>query len=176
MIPSKRLTALALGAVLIWIPAWAQDERDDDHGETKQETFKTPQWHGWGVRLGVADDPDQVLAGVQFDFGDIARRVYLEPNVEIGVGDDHTILAVTGALHYRFRLGHPFRPYAGGGITLGLDRYDPPESGSDTDLEIALKLIGGTTWVFDSGREFFLEGALISGSLQDVEILVGWRF
>jgi len=169
---SNRLVALVLGAVLLGVPAWAQD---DDEG-VEQDTYKAPQWKGWGVRIGLADDPDQIVVGAQFDFGDVARRVYLEPNVELGVGDDHAILTITGALHYRFNRQRTLRPYAGSGITLGLVHFDPPNGGSDTEFEIALKLIGGVTWTLKSKREFFLEAALIAGDLQDIQVMAGWRF
>jgi len=149
---------------------------DDPAAEIDDDGFRAPRWLGWGVRFGVASDPDQVLAGVQFDFGDVARRVYLEPNIEIGVGDNHTILKTTGALHYRFQRQRSFRPFVGGGITLGLDYKDPPNRGSSTDFEIALRLLGGGTWTLKSRREFFVEGAIIIGDLHDFQVMLGWRF
>jgi hypothetical protein len=139
------------------------------------DDYRAPRWLGWGIRVGVASDPDQVLAGVQFDFGDVARRVYLEPNIELGVGDDHTILKTTGALQYRFQRQRSFRPFVGGGVTLGLDYFDPPDRGSRTDVELALRLLGGGSWVLKSKREFFIEGAWIIGDLHDFQLVVGWR-
>jgi hypothetical protein len=170
----RRFAAVALGAVLLGAPPWADEEYVPKDAE--REEYKPPQWQGWGLRVGVGDDPDQVIAGVQFDFGDVARRVYLEPNVELGIGSDHTILTVSGALHYRFQKQRSFRPYAGGAITLGLDYHDPPDRDSDTDFAIALKAIGGTTWILKSRREFFLELALVVGDLHDVQLMAGWRF
>jgi hypothetical protein len=165
---------LVFCSMVLWAPVWGQEGSEQE--EAEHEEFRPPQWQGWGLRVGVANDPDQVLAGVQFDFGDIVKRVYLEPNLELGVGDDHTIFAATGALHYRFNPQRSFRPYAGGGISLGLDYHDPPGRGSDTDFEIALRAIGGSTWILKSRREFFLEAALIFGDLHDVQIVAGWRF
>ena len=99
-----------------------------------------------------------------------------EPTIALGVGDAHAILPPTGALHYRFKRKRTLRPYVGAGITLALVYYDPPDRGSDTEFEIALKWIVGVSWTLKSKREFFLEGALITGGLQDAQVMAGWRF
>ena len=59
---------------------------------------------------------------------------------------------------------------------LGLDHHDPTGRGSETDFEIALKAIGGSTWILKSRREFFLELSLIFGDLHDAQLMAGWRF
>ncbi len=152
--------------------AEARDEDDPDDDDRK----RVPRYRGWGVRVGVADDPDQVVAGAQFDFGSVARRVYVEPNVELGIGNDRAILVFTGALHYRFNPEGGVRPYVGGGASIGLDYFDPPDADSDLRLRVALRVIGGGTWVFKSGRQFFLEGNLVIGNLHDIQLMAGWRF
>ena len=47
---------------------------------------------GWGPRVGLAGDPDQVVAGVHFDLGEFAPQVWFQPDVLLGFGDDVTSL------------------------------------------------------------------------------------
>lgn len=130
----------------------------------------------WGIRLGLATDPDQVVAGLNFLETRIAEDLYLEPNIEIGFGDDHTILAATAPFHYRFRVAAKVQPYAGGGVTVGFDRHDRPGGDSDTDFEIALRATGGFTWSLKSGTEMFAELNLMFDDLHDAQAMIGWRF
>ena len=50
----------------------------------------------WGVRAGASDDPDQVVVGVQADFGEFIPNLRFQPNFELGFGDDTTILSLVG--------------------------------------------------------------------------------
>ncbi|MEE8137956.1 MAG: hypothetical protein V3T81_03655, partial [Thermoanaerobaculia bacterium] len=75
--------------------------------------------YGWGPRLGVGDNPDQVVVGLHQDLGEFVDRVRLQVSVELGFGDDRTIASVTVPVHYRFRVDQDFVPYLGGGLVLG---------------------------------------------------------
>ena len=130
----------------------------------------------WGVRLGLASDPDQPVAGVHFDLGELADRVYLEPSLELGAGDDHVVFAATAAAHYRFPAERGMVPYAGGGVSLGLNHHDRPRGDDDTDFEIALRGTGGLIWRLRSGNDVFVEVNLVFGDLHDLQAFFGWRF
>ncbi len=137
----------------------------------------TPGVEAWALRLGIADDPDQALLGVQIDLGEITDGVRFRPDAQLGVGDDHTILSVSGVVDHPFDTDTAFRPYAGGGLTVGfVDRDRPGPGGDDTDVEIALEAIGGLEWSLRGGNDFFVELNLVFGDLHDVELLAGWRF
>lgn len=161
---SWRRLSIVVMLMLLATPVLAQE------GGSKQS-----DWSGWGVRVGVADDPDQFVVGAQFDFGEIADRIHFEPNFELGVGDDHIVLAGTGALHYHFGQVEGFRPYAGGGLTLAWVDVDTPRV-DDSDFEIGFKAIGGALWRLKSNNDFFIELNIGFGDIQDVELLAGWRF
>ena len=47
-----------------------------------------------GVRAGASVDPDQFYFGGQVETPPIVDRVHLRPNVDIGFGDDTTLIAV----------------------------------------------------------------------------------
>ena len=133
-----------------------------------------PQYQSWGVRGGFANDPDQLVIGVHFDLGQILDNLQFRPNIELGIGDDHTVLAVTAPVHYRFKAHSEVRPYAGGGPAIGLVDRDRP--GAGTDLEIALKAVAGAEWRLRNGNDFFVELNLVFGDLHDAQILAGWTF
>lgn len=131
---------------------------------------------GWGLRAGLADDPDTVVFGAHMNLGEVADNLRLQPNVELGIGDDHTTLIATGALHYRFRVDAAFTPYAGGGPALGFIERDRGFRGDDTDFEIGLRAIGGIEWQTASSRAMFLELQLGFGDVQDAQVTFGWFF
>ena len=135
-------------------------------------------YEGWGVRAGVADDPDQVVIGAHWVLEGLAPNLRFMPNVEIGLGDDHTVLALTAPAHYMFRdLDTDFTPYAGGGLTLGfVDRDNDRGRGDDDDLEIALRVTGGLEWSLREHRAFFVELNVIGGDVHDVQVVAGLTF
>ena len=56
-----------------------------------QETSEI-RFEGWGIRAGLSSDPDQVYGGVHFNLGEFAKDVRFRPTVELGFGDDQTVL------------------------------------------------------------------------------------
>jgi opacity protein-like surface antigen len=133
-------------------------------------------YYGLGPRVGVASNPDQVVGGMQFNFGEFAPRLRFQPNFEIGIGDDYTIFTVTAPVHYRFKVNANVVPYAGGGITLGLVDHDLENGNNDRNFEIAAKAVGGVEWPLKGSKQFFLELNLGIGDIQDAEVLAGWMF
>lgn len=133
-------------------------------------------FESWGVRLGVASDPDQVVGGVQWNLGELARDLRLVPNFEVGLGDDATLIMASAPVHYVFRNADAaVTPYLGAGLTLGwidLDR----KRGDSSDFEIALEGIGGVEWNLSESRRFFVELNLVFGDFHDAQVLAGWSF
>ena len=160
-----RLPLLFLTLFIVFVPAAAEESNT-----TASDTST------WGVRVGLGTDPDQLIGGVNFLETVIAKNVYLEPNAELGFGDDHIILSATAPFHYRFQTQAKVQPYAGGGVTIGLDRHDKPNDNSDTNFEIALRATGGVIFGLKGGTEMFGELNLIFGDLHQIQAMVGWRF
>ncbi len=158
---------MAACTLLIALPASGQDPVSPS---TLGDTY-------WGFRVGVGGDPDQLIVGGQYDFGEIARRVHFDPNVELGFGDDTIALTGTAAFFYVWDWKGNVRPYAGGGPEIGLVRFDTRRGGSDTEFEVGLQAMGGGRWKLKSGREFFVELDLgLFGDLHDIQVMAGWRF
>ena len=56
---------------------------------------------GVGVQAGASADPDQFYAGVHVETGELAEHLRFRPNVEVGVGDDVTLVTLNFEFTYR---------------------------------------------------------------------------
>lgn len=134
---------------------------------------------GWGPRVGLTSDPDQAIGGIHWDLGKVHSQLRFMPNVQIGFGDDHTILEGTAPVHWMFKkVEADFTPYAGGGLSLAwVDRDLPANSNADdTEVELSLKAIGGLEWRLRDGTDFFVELNLGIGDIHDFQVVAGWTF
>jgi hypothetical protein len=129
-----------------------------------------------GVRVGVTDDPDQVVVGGQWDLGHLFEMFRFVPHAELGFGDDASVLAVTAPAVRRFPLDMSFVPYAGAGITAGVIDFDDDRGDGDTEFEVGAKVLGGLEWDLERGRTVFVELNVGFGDLHDIELIGGITF
>lgn len=91
-----------------------------------------------GVRAGVSVDPDQFYFGGHFESAPLIDRLRFRPNVEIGVGDETTLVGFNVEFAYFFPTRSPWQLYAGGGPALNvIDVHD------ETDAEPGLNVLVG---------------------------------
>ncbi len=170
--------SLVLMAILaVALPVWAQEETTPSSSGSSGGS--DIGYRGWGFRAGVASDPDQVLGGVQFNFGNFARNLRFQPDLQAGFGDDATTIFATLPVHYRFRdTGQDFTPYAGGGLALGWIDVDLPagSSGDDSEFEVGGRLTGGLEWGRSNGGAFAIELSLGIGDVHDFTAVAIWNF
>jgi len=81
-----------------------------------------------GVQAGVSVDPDQFFFGGHVETSPLVDRVRFRPNVDIGLGDDVTLIAFNFDFTYAFTANRPWNLYAGAGPAINW--FD-----SDTDSE-----------------------------------------
>jgi hypothetical protein len=89
------------------------------------------QAQGVGVRAGASIDPDQFYAGAHFETGELAERLRFRPNVEVGVGDNVTLVALNFEFTYRLPPTAPRLPralsmwhlYVGAGPALNIFKF-----------------------------------------------------
>jgi hypothetical protein len=121
-----------------------------------------------GLRAGVSGSPDQFYAGVHYETADLVDRLRFRPNVEIGVGDDVTLVALNFEFCYHARLPRTaWSVYGGGGPALNIYR-----SANDTTPEGGFNILVG----LEHRRGLFTElkvGALNSPS---VKFAIGYVF
>jgi opacity protein-like surface antigen len=130
--------------------------------------------HGVGPRVGVTIDPDQIHFGGHLDLGDLATRLMIFPEVEIGIGDNLTVVAPMFDIAYRFREDWgSWNPYLGAGI--GPVFISEDHGGSNSELGMSLQ--GGLQKRLTSQSGFmFLEFKLNLVDYPDVKFTLGWCF
>lgn len=139
-------------------------------------TIGTVHAAGWGPRLGLTMDPDQVHFGAHVDAGYFADQFRFQPNFEMGIGDNLTIGAFNFDLLYLFndRLD-AWGPYLGGGPGLNIVDQDN-NSRRDADMEAGLNLVGGVERNLNSGGRFLTELRFGLIDTPDLKWTVGWTF
>ena len=166
---ARILTCFAMTALLLWVPVWAEDK------ESSESVGDGVGYQGWGIRAGLGSNPDQALVGAHWDLGEITRQLRLQPNVELGLGDDVVTIFGEGPVHYLFRTQSKLTPYVGGGVVIGLARYDRANN-TDTSVEGGLRIIGGLQWSLGNGKPFAVEANIGFGDIHDVQVKVAWTF
>jgi hypothetical protein len=159
MVLIAALLAAALG------PATALAGPDTDIG-----------FRGWGPRVGLSIDPDQFYFGAHLDFGNFARHVRFQPNVELGFGDHLKLLTINGEAAYRFSSAWDvWTPYLGGGLGANIKSIDNGGN-NDSETDLGVNLLGGIEKGLTNGDRFFIEGKFSLNDVPDAKIAVGWTF
>lgn len=105
---SVRVVAIVLAVVALSEPAAAQ----------------------MGLRAGVSGSPDQAFFGVHTETGPLVERLRFRPNVELGVGDDVTLVALNLEFAWRIPIRRrPFDVYLGAGPAVNV--YSAKGRGGD---------------------------------------------
>lgn len=166
------LTVPALA--LLTVPAAAQTQTQPQ----AQAGGPSFGWNGWGVRAGVSIDPDQAYGGVHFELGEFAPNVRFRPSLEIGFGDDATLIQGNAEVHYVFSKVQVWKPYVGGMVTLSwIDLDNPPPQVDDTDTNVGLMGVGGVQTRLKSGTAMFLEGKVgFTNDDPDFKFGIGWSW
>lgn len=130
----------------------------------------------YGPRIGVSNNPDQVVFGGQMDFGEVAPDLSLSPNVELGFGDHMTLIALNADLQYHFEVqGSAWKPYAGGGLSVNFFSFDS-RLGGGSDTQAGVNFLIGAAVPTKTGSRFFSELRLGAGDIPDLKLMFGWNF
>lgn len=130
-----------------------------------------------GVRVGVSGDPDQFVFGGHFSTAPLIESLTFRPNVEIGVGDRVTTLALNFEFAYWIPIeDKPWQVYLGAGPAANVYWHDDdgPGRGSGRDGEV----FGGLNFMLglehDSG--LFTEFKVGAIDSPNIKFVVGWVF
>ena len=123
-----------------------------------------------GARAGASVNPDQFYFGGHVETPAIVDRVHLRPNLEIGLGDDVTLIAVNIEAVYKYPLRRsPWVVYGGGGPAINYYDFDD-DAGSDT--RGGLNFVGG----LEHDRGLFFEVKVGTFDSPDLKFGVGYNF
>ena len=95
-----------------------------------------------GVRAGISGDPDQFFFGGHFETRPLADHITFRPNLEVGIGDDLTLVAINIEFVYSFttRRSNPWRVYVGAGPAAVIESV---HDGGGTDMGGGFNLLVG---------------------------------
>jgi hypothetical protein len=122
----------------------------------------------FGVRAGVSVDPDQFYFGGHVETAPLVDRLRFRPNVEIGVGDNATLIGFNFEFAYFFPSKNPWNIYAGAGPALNIiDVHD------DTKTEGGFNILVGV----QHSKGLFVEFKIGAIDSPDFKFGVGytWR-
>lgn len=122
-----------------------------------------------GLRGGLSVDPDQFYFGGHLETSPLVDRLYFRPNVEVGFGDDLTLIAANMEFVYKFPNRRGWGFYAGGGPALNVYMVDGAD---DSDTDAGLNLLLGV----ENSRGLFFEFKMGVVDSPDFKFGVGWTF
>ena len=137
-----------------------------------------PVLGGIGPHVGFGVGPEQILLGGQAIIGEIAPSLTFDPGVDLGFGDNETVVSMNFDLHYHFAINNStWRPYAGAGVAVHFVQFDaPPGVRDDSDTDVGGDLILGAGAPTSSGNRIFAELKVGLSNTYDLRGLVGWNF
>ena len=125
-----------------------------------------------GLRGGISIDPEQFYFGGHLETGPLVERLHFRPNVEVGFGDDLTLIAANMEFVYKFSRSRGLNLYAGGGPALNVFMYDGAGD-NDAETEAGVNVLVGA----ETPRGLFFEFKLGLIDSPDFKFGVGytWR-
>ena len=152
-----RITLIVMVVILAALPAAAQNEAQEEADSSSGGSSTSQTLSRFGLRGGYTDwkEVSQFHFGVHYLAGELMPNVEFTPNIEVGIGDGATVVAVQADLAYQFTefVQRPWGLYGGG--CLAFNYVDHDLGGSSTD--IGLSLLAGGKYNFASGRQGMLE-------------------
>lgn len=125
-----------------------------------------------GIRGGVSVDPDQFYFGGHLETSPLVDRLYFRPNIEVGIGDDLTLIAANMEFVYKFTNRRAWNLYAGAGPALNVYMYDG-RGDNDAETDAGFNILIGA----ESSRGLFFEFKIGAIDSPDFKFGVGytWR-
>ena len=125
-----------------------------------------------GLRGGLSVDPDQFYFGGHVETSPLVDRLHFRPNVEVGFGDNITLIAANMEFVYKFPRRGDWGLYAGGGPALNIYMFDG-RGDNDAETEAGFNILIGV----EQSRGLFFEFKI--GAIDSPELRFGvgytWR-
>ena len=98
---------------------------------------------GFGIRAGVSARPEQFYFGGHASVGPVVDKLWFRPNIEIGVGNSITLIALNAEFTYWVPLRKdPWNVYLGGGPAANIFTSGPV-GGRSTDVRPGFNFLAG---------------------------------
>jgi hypothetical protein len=128
---------------------------------------------GWaqgpGIRGGVSVDPDQFYFGAHYETDSLVDRLHFKPNLEVGFGDDLTLVGINFEFVYKFPARRAWTLYAGGGPAVNFYSFDDIDH---SETEPGFNVLFGA----ESAKGLFFEVKIGAIDSPDLKFGVGYSF
>lgn len=121
-----------------------------------------------GIQGGVSLDPDQVYFGGHVETSPLIDRLRFRPNIDIGIGDDLTLVSFNFEFTYSFPSRRPWTLYVGGGPAVNWFNFD----GGRDETEGGFNFLIGAK----HSRGMFFELKVGMADSPDLKFGVGYTF
>ena len=124
-----------------------------------------------GIRGGISVDPDQFYFGGHLETSPLVDRLYFRPNLEVGIGDELTLIGANMEFVYKFTRSRGLNLYAGAGPALNIFMFD--EGDNDAETEAGFNILVGA----ETPKGLFFEFKIGTIDSPDFKFGVGytWR-
>ncbi len=156
---------LLLAAVLVILPAAAH--------------AAGPVVLSGGPRVGISSSPDQFYIGGQLELGDFAPPWTVDPSLDLGFGDNETVIGLNLDGLYHLTLNNSdWTPYLGAGLGIANISIDEPPGTPDvSETQAGLNVILGVSAPTRGGSRWFSELRFGVGSdFPALKLLGGMNF
>ena len=131
----------------------------------------------YGPHVGFSSGPDQFVVGGQLQWGDVAPNLDFVPGVDLGFGDNSTVVSLNGDFRYRLDTRTHWQPYIGGGVGIHFMSFNNPGPGPDaSDTVAGGHFLAGADVATQGRSRFFVEMKLGFADSPDFKALAGWSF
>jgi hypothetical protein len=131
----------------------------------------------YGPQVGFSQGPDQFVVGGHLKWNMVEPRLDFVPGVELGFGDNLSLVSLNGDFHYRIASGAHWQPYVGAGVGMhftSADNRARPTNNSDPTT--GGHIIVGAGVPTEGLNRFFTELRLGFGDSPDLKAMAGWNF
>ena len=134
----------------------------------------------YGPQLGFSQGPDQFVVGGHLKWNMVSPRMDFVPGVDLGFGDNTSLVSVNGDFHYRIVSGARWQPYVGGGVGMHFASVDHTNRNNVTTTtrteQSGMHFIVGAGVPTEGRNRFFTELKLGFGDSPDMKVMAGWNY
>jgi opacity protein-like surface antigen len=135
----------------------------------------------YGPQLGFSQGPDQFVVGGHLKWNAVAPQLDFVPGVEVGFGDNFSMVSMNGDFHYKISSSSNWQPYVGAGVGVHFASLDNSFNSNGNDNRSSDTRTGGHfivgAGVPTQGRSrFFTELKLGFGDSPDMKVMAGWNY
>jgi len=130
----------------------------------------------YGPQIGFSQGPDQLVVGGHLKWNAVAPRLDFVPGVDLGFGNNSTLVSMNGDFHYKIATGTNWQPYVGGGVGIHFNSATDNRNDRVTDTTTGGHFIVGAGVPTSGSSRFFTEMKLGFGDSPDLKVIAGWNY